>query len=179
MKTNKTRLFRHFITALHIIALSVPFVSFGYKVIADNLTNLFTSNSLQHHGGASDSYADDLELGKEKFVVHELNYYLVDTLYDFNFIDSSADDFATNYESYVLSDIVTDSHLMTNFDYVSLFTNNLENHGYSIAPFLFINYYINYVLTISLLLFLPEVILWFIYFVKNLIYKTLDRVGGD
>lgn len=73
----------------------------------------------------------------------------------------------------------TDTHLVLNLDFISLFqTSDIVNYNNNVAIYLFINFYFNYLLNVLLLLFLPEFILLFIDFVKQLLYKFTD-VKGD
>lgn len=69
--------------------------------------------------------------------------------------------FMTNY---------ADTFTLINADYLDLFGITSTN-----SYMLFANWYLNYMLNMSLVLFLPEVLLWFIEFARNMLYRVSER----
>lgn len=92
---------------------------------------------------------------------------------------SSFDDWKTYYEGQSYDYIInngTDTNMILNLDFGEIFFNqDLINHNDSIAVYLFINYMINYIFNITLLLFIPEILMCFINICRNLIYKFVER----
>ena len=185
MAKKTRRYINHFFAFTHIVALSVPVVVLIYYVVRDNLTNLFASQSVQHHGGTSDVFSNDLDYAVDTLTTKSLDDYIYDTLDNFSYLTydnivTNKDEWVSAYEGDYFYEITaehTSTHLLLNYDYFSLFNHDLTQQNGNIAVWLFMNYYINYLISISILIFLPEVIIYFFDWAKSSIY-TFTNVGG-
>lgn len=179
------RYINHFFAFAHITALAVPVIILGYNIVKDNLSNLFASQSVQHHGGTSDVFANDLDYAVEILQTKSMNDYIYDTLDNLNYLtyDATAidkDAWVTTYNDVPFATITsehTNTHLILNYDYYSLFDRTLIQHDGNSAIWFFFNYYVNYIISITIMIFIPELILYFFTWAKSLIYKFTD-VGG-
>ena len=182
----QTKLFKHFITILNIIALSMPILVFVYYVVANGLNLHMTADAMQYHGYEGQStFESDFDYAKENLVPTNVNMNLLYTLDNFGYLNYDAynTDLTTwlsNYEGASYQSIVQNgvsTKMLLDVDFTSLFfENGLVNYSGSVAPYLMLNYMCNYFINISLIIFIPELLVLFIYILRNLAYKFVDKM---
>lgn len=184
----KTKLFRHFITLLNIVAIALPLVTFGYYVANDALSKHYASQSVQHHGGTSDVFSDDLDYAIDNLTLRSIDDNFIFTLQDYEYYNFDSSKGITDIESWyayydgksyatIISDNAVSNKFFLNLDFISMFDNGIVNNGKNVTTYLFVNFYINFIITMTLLCFMPSVILAFFEICKGFVYKFLDE--GD
>ena len=154
-----TRIFKHFIAILNILACGVPLIVLGIITIQDVLPKYFTSLGMQHHGNGSSTFSDDIDDLGTYNEFQDVNYNMMSTLDRMGYLTYSGtfDDYLTTIDGNTYTTIVSncDTHFLLNYDYVSIFMlSDITNNNNSVALYLFVNFYINYFINVSILYFL-------------------------
>lgn len=182
----RTKLFKHFMTLLYIGAISLPICFLVVNVCRDVFPKLFASFSVQHHGGTSDTFSNDLDYATQKLQFNDFNDTLFTTMDNFNYFVYDSE--VTNVSEWIsenngssYTDVIqnTSSHFIINFSVVRLFDNGIVMDGNKIAPLLFVDFMCNFIINMSLIVFLPEVLLCFVNMVRDLIYTFTSKSKED
>ena len=163
----------------------MPLLVFAYYVCANALNLHMTADSMQYHGyQGSSTFEDDFDYAKENLVPTDVNMNLFYTLDNFGYLnyDNTITDLSTwltTYDGETYSDIVStgvSTKMLLDIDFTSIFfNNNLINYNGSVAPYLMLNYMCNYFINVSLIIFIPEILVLFIYLLRNLSYKFIEK----
>lgn len=88
---------------------------------------------------------------------------------------SNLDSFINGTQNMSYEDIVSNNyvntHLLLNLDIVGLFTNNLSGNAY---VYLWLNYFMNYLLTMSIVFICFDVIMYFILIVRKILDRSVE-----
>lgn len=169
-------------TCLYIGAISLPLIFVVVDVCRDVFPKMFASWSVQHHGGTSDVFSNDLDYSVNTMQFNDFNDTLMGVMDNFNYFNYDNDvtnlqDWITDNNGSAFTDVSqnTSSKFIINFSVVSLFATEVNMDGSKIAPLLFIDFMCNYLINASLICFMPEVLMCFIGWCRDLVYVFLDK----
>lgn len=157
MKTNK--LMRCITGILTLLPLIVMGVGFLVSVLSTK-TYTFDSGDTRFNTGAY--FIDFID-------------FTFSQLFNFN-MDVSSE----NILDYLGHNVFTQNNLFGYINFVGLFDNLFISLNYNVdfsSIWLLINWYLNYILMIQLIMFIPRVLMWFINWSFNMI-DTLSYKGG-
>ena len=178
----KTKIFKHFMTCLYIGAISLPILFVCVEVCRDVFPKMFSSWAVARYGGDTDSFEDDVDYSITSFQFNDFNDTLMNVMDNFHYYNY--DNSITNLEEWITdnngssyTDVSqnTSSKFIINFSVVSLFDNGIVMNGNNVAPYLFLDFMFNYLINASLICFLPECILCFVSWARDLVYVFLDK----
>lgn len=169
-------------TGLYILAIALPLIFVAIDVCCDVFPKMFASWSVQHHGGTSDVFSNDLDYSVQTMQFNDFNMTLFRVMDNFNYFKydvtiTNLNELITSIDGANYSTIqeLCDSHLLIDFSVISLFDNGLVNYGTSISPYLFADFFFVYLVNISVICFLPEVLLAFVTWCRNLVYSFVEK----
>lgn len=193
----KTRLFKYFLTIVKISVLGLPLFALGYHILSNAFKNHDYAVSVGGMNTEPNYSQDILNYGWGDisnacfFTMKDLGLlYAYAPNSDFEsyvkeVFGIDVTDYSYSWRSLVVGEDSTLTMLscssgLIDEDFLS-WTGLDFQIGYTRgAEFVFLNYYINYLINFSIILFIPEVILYFFDFASGLCSKFVDKaVEGD
>ena len=156
MKKNR-KIMGGFVACLHCALMSLPLLVGLYNVGRHCLQkNLSYTSQVTY-----DNEGNFIETSREYTLAEKVSIGFKDTLVDFNYVDSNHD-----YSTQTWSNAITDSlgmPFLMNNDYLGVFgIQNSGTLGDSSYIYLYINFYLNWLINMSVLVFVPEILIIFI-----------------
>lgn len=160
-----------FIACLHCCLMALPLLTLLYNVGRHCLqANLSYEVTYTY-----DSEGNYSESSREYTLAEKVELSFKDTLADFNYIDTSYD-----YSQHTWSDnfAQTSYPFLMNNDFMGLFSISSNTMGDSAYTYVFINMYLNWIINMSVIVFVPELICVFIDICRKLIYSFSHKIEG-
>lgn len=171
MKKNR-KILGGFVACLHCCLMALPLFTLlfnaGRNCLQANLS--YESTYTYDNDGNFQTSSKEFDLAKS------FTYAMEETLLEFNYIDESFtydDTWSVNIAN------SNDFPFLMNNDFFGLFvedsTQKLNDSSYT---YLFINFYLNWIINMSVIVFVPELIVVFLDMCRKLVYSFSHKING-
>ena len=165
----KNKFIGGFIAILHCILMSVPLLVTFHNIVQNAITRQksYTAQYVYDNNG---NYQESL------LTYDEADYFYLgvqQTLIEMGCLDSEVSSSST-WSDFTLNDF---PFLMSN-DYIGIFDNGETLSSSTLVYYAYVNFYLNWLINMSILVFVPELILVFITMCRKLVYSFSSKIDG-
>ena len=161
-----------FIACLHCCLMALPLLVGVFNVCSvaiHHMTSYETTYTYDQDGNYQES---SKEYGLDDYI----HLGLQETNKDFNVYTGSLQD-NTSWESYV-SNNMNDYPFLLSVDFLGIFSNQTNLTEDSLEVYAYINFYLNWLINMSVIVFVPELILIFLDICRRLVYSFSHKIDG-